>query len=232
MKSEQYRLIPEERRPKLMSKNIVLKQVDGTKVQIDGVASMNLRVGGCVLQVQVYVAPVSDNLLGLNFLPKAGAMIDLDKLQLVIGSQRIDCRTRDDKPLYARIVADCDIRVPGEHELVISDGITSDWGGKLGVVEPIDRGMLIEHGLLVARGLVETESTSVPLKIMNVREEYVIKEGTVLAKMFPVREDDVQAMRAAKSPVEIKPELPEHLCDLLERCSEGLTEDEILEVIY
>ena len=234
LKSEQYRLIPEERRPKLISRNVVLKQVDGTKVQIDGIATMNLRVGGCVLQIQVYVAPVSDNLLGLNFLRKAGAMIDLDKLQLVIGNQRIDCRTRDDKPLYVRVVADCDIRVPGEHELVISGDITGSWGGKLGVVEPIDRGMLIEQGLLVARGLVETELKSVPLRIMNVRDkEYVIKAGTVLAKMFPVHEDDVQVMRATtETPVEVKFELPEHLCDLLERCSEGLTEDELLEVIY
>ena len=160
-------------------------------------------------------------------------MIDLDKLQLVIGDQRIDCRTRDDKPLFARVVAECDIRVPGEHELVISGDITGSWGGKLGVVEPIDRGMLIEHGILVARGVVETELTSVPLKIMNVRDkEYMIKEGTVLAKMFPVHEDDVQVMRATETPIDIKSELPEHLCDLLERCSEGLTEDELQEVIY
>ena len=105
LKSVQYWLVPEERRPKLTSKNVVLRHVDDTKVQIDGVAPMNLRVGECVLQIQVYVSPVSDNLLGLNFLRNSCAMIDLDKLQLqlVIGSQRIDCRTQDDEPLYARI---------------------------------------------------------------------------------------------------------------------------------
>ena len=53
--------------------------------------------------------------------------------------------------LYARVVAGCDIRVPGEHELVISDDMTDNLGGKLRVVEPKDIGMLIEHGLLVAR---------------------------------------------------------------------------------
>ena len=111
---------------------------------------------------------------------------------------------------------------------MISGNITGKWGGRLGVVEPIDRGMLIETVLLVARGVVEAEVASVPLRIMNVRDkENVIKEGTVLAKMFPVHEDDVRVMRATETPVEINSKLTEHLCDLLERCSEGLTEDDI-----
>ena len=67
MKSEQYLSIPDYKRPKLMSKDVVLKQADGTKVQIDGVAYMSVQIGTCKLQIAVLVAPVSDNLLGLNF---------------------------------------------------------------------------------------------------------------------------------------------------------------------
>jgi hypothetical protein len=85
MKSEQYLLIPKSKRPKLMSKNVVLRQADGTTFQIDGVAYLNVQVGGCSITLPVYVAPVNDNLLGLNFLRKACAKIDIDKLQLVIG---------------------------------------------------------------------------------------------------------------------------------------------------
>ena len=101
MKSEQYLLIPANKRPKLASKNVMLRQADGTKVQIDGVATMTVQVGECKRQIQMYVAPVRDNLLGLNFLRKACAQIDLDKLQIVIGNERVDCRTRDDRPLYS-----------------------------------------------------------------------------------------------------------------------------------
>ncbi len=101
---------------------------------------MNMQVGDCKVNIRVYVAPVSDNLFGLSFLRKVGAKIDLDKLQLVIGSQRIDCRTRDNKPLYVRVVTECDIRVPGEHEMIVPYNLAGDLRNtKLGMLEPINR---------------------------------------------------------------------------------------------
>ena len=238
MKSEQYLLIPANKRPKLASKNVMLRQADGTKVQIDGVATMTVQVGECKRQIQMYVAPVRDNLLGLNFLRKACAQIDLDKLQIVIGNERVDCRTRDDRPLYSRILIDWDITVPGGHEMVVPGQIAGDWGGgKLGMLEPVDRGMLIENGVLVARGLVGTESEIIPIRVMNVSEEdKLLKGGTVLARMFPVYDEDVQVMRVAESSVEsdaVQSDdgLPEHLWDILERCSALLAEGEIEEVV-
>ena len=136
MKSEQYLLIPASKRPKLASKNVMLRQADGTKVQIDGVATMTVQVGECKRQIQMCVAPFRDNLLGLNFLRKACAQIDLNKLQIMIGNERVDCRTRDDQPLYSSILIDWDITVPGGHEMVVPGQIAGEWGGgKLGMLE-------------------------------------------------------------------------------------------------
>ncbi len=95
--------------------------------------------------------------------------------------------------------------------------------------------MLIQSDFLVARVLVDTESVTIPVKLMNVRdEERLIKRGTVLAKLFPVCEEDVRVMSAAKLSVQSEAEvnvLPEHLCELIERCSEGLEEDEVSDAV-
>ncbi len=112
---------------------------------------------------------------------QAGAQIDLDKLQLVIVNQRIDCRTRDDRPLYARVVVESDIRVPGDHEMIVPCNLASDWGkAKLGLLEPIDQGMFSQSSILVARGLVSTGNVTVHVKAMKVgREDRLLKRGTV-----------------------------------------------------
>ncbi len=236
MKSEEYWLIPETKRPRLKAKNVVLKQADGTKVKIDGVVFMQVKIGSYKINTRVYVAPVSDNLLGLSYLRKVHAQIDFDKLQLMIGNDRIDCRTRENRPLYARIVVGSDITVPGAHEIIVHCNLIGNRKDfNLGILEPIDQGMLIESGILVARGLVDTKSITIPVKLMNVREEEkVIKSGTVLAKLFPVCESDVEFMNANKVSVQSEvrtSELPEHLCDIMERCTEGLEDDEVNEVV-
>lgn len=233
MKSEQYWLIPECKRPELMSKNVLLKQADGSTFQIDGVALLNVQVGECNIKMPVYVAPVSDNLLGLNFLRKVCAQVDLDRLQLVIGDQRIDCRSRDNKPLYARVVAACDIRVPGEHEIVVLANVSGEWvGSKLGVLVPVNRGELIESNILVARGVVNAMSVNVPVRLMNLGErEKVIRRGTVLAKMFPVQEDEIQILHVTEESIELESGIPEHLLDMIERCCGELEESEVEKVV-
>ena len=104
LKTEQYLAFQDHKRPKFSSKHVVLRQADGTTVKIDGVANMNIQVGTSKVQIPVLVAPVSDNLLGLSFLRKTCAQVDFDKLQLVIGDERIDCLTRDGTALYRRVV--------------------------------------------------------------------------------------------------------------------------------
>ena len=49
MKSEEYSLIPANKRPKLVSKNVMLRQADRTKVKIDGEATMTVQVGASEL---------------------------------------------------------------------------------------------------------------------------------------------------------------------------------------
>jgi hypothetical protein len=115
---EQYRLIPENLRPPLVDKEVFLKQADGSKVKIVGATHMEVRVGGCAVSVEVYVAKVSDNLLGVNFLQKCGAKIDFGRLQLVVNGERIDCRTRENEPLYSKLIVASEIRIPAEHEMM------------------------------------------------------------------------------------------------------------------
>ncbi len=238
MKTEQYLSIPENKRPKLESRNVILKQADGSKLEIDGVARMSLQIGDFKTCIPIYVAPVSDSLLGLNYLRKVNAKIDFDRLQLVINGSRIDCTTRDNKPLYTKVVIECDMIVPGEHEMMVPCTLVNDRiKAKLGLLQPIDQGMLIQSGILVARGVVHSNCVTIPVKVMNTGEnERLIKKGTVLAKMFPLQEDEVRIVNTAQvseqSNICVENNVvPDHLCDLMERCSKGLENEEVTEVV-
>ena len=204
---EQYRLIPEERRPPLEDREVYLRQADGSKVKIAGAAQMEVRIGDRCESVEVYVAPLSDNLLGINFLQKTGAVIDFRRLQLIINGEQIDCRTRNDRPLYSRLVTRSETRIPAEHEMII-EVCTAD--SRRGAV-------------------VDATSTVIPMKVMNLEpHEQVLKAGTVLARLIPLAEEDVVNAQSATAIEQegSEGEFPEHLRDLLEQCTTELNSDE------
>ena len=226
---EQYRLIPENRRPPLEEREVYLKTAEGSKVKITGAAQMEVKIGSCCESVEVYVAPLSDNLLGINFLQKTGAVIDFRRLQLIINGEQIDCRTRDDRPLYSRLVTRSETRIPAEHEMII-EVCTADSrrGGSVCLAEPVGK-VLGDNGLMIARAVVDANSTVIPMKIMNLEpHEQVLKAGTVLARLIPLAEEDVVNARSATATEQegSEGEFPEHLRDLLEQCTTELNSDE------
>ena len=54
--------------------------------------------------------------------------------------------------------------MPGDHEMIVPCNLVSDWGkAKLGLLEPIDQGMLSQSSILVAQGLVSTGNVTIPV---------------------------------------------------------------------
>ena len=217
---EQYHLLPESKKSPLREKNVYLKQADGTKVKILGAVDMEVQVGQCTLSVEVYVAQISDNLLGMNFLRACGAKIDFGALQLVIDSERIDCRTKDNKPLYLKLLTETEIRIPAEHEMVIPVCLAdSRKGGKVCLVEPTEK--VIDDELMVARVVVDGTSDVIPVRIMNLGpKEKVLKEGTVVARLFRLCEEDVEeecTERVSRCAETESAGMPDHLRELFEQ---------------
>ena len=76
--------------------------------------------------------------------------------------------------------------MPGEHEIFVPCNVQSKSGGhKLGVLDLIHCGMLLENGVLVACSVVEADQSTIMVRLMNVQEkDCIIKKGMVVAKMF------------------------------------------------
>ena len=53
-------------------------------------------------------------------------MLYCKKLQLKVGDTAVHCRTATNKAFFARVVVASDLRVPAEHELVVSACIVGD----------------------------------------------------------------------------------------------------------
>ena len=226
---EQYRLIPEDRRPPLEDREVYLRQADGFKVKIAGAAQMEVRIGDRCESVEVYIAQVRNNLLGINFLRKTGAVIDFSKLQLVIDGEQIDCCTRNDKQLCSRLVTVSETIIPAEHEVIIEVCTTDNKeSGSVCLAEPVEN-VLGDSGLVIACALVDAKSAVIPVKIMNLGpHEHVLRAGTVLARLVPFDEENVLSAQVATVTEQegSKREFSEPLRDLVEQCTTGLNSDQ------
>ncbi len=235
---QQYSLIPKEKRSPLHDKEVYLRQADGSKVKIDGATYMEVQVGSHVEYVETYVAKVSDNLLGLNFLRQCGAMIDVDTLQLVIHGERIDCRTRDNKSLFAKLVTPEEIRIPAEHEMIIpvcvADGRDCSTLCMVELVGPC----MEDNELIVARAVVDGSQEIIPVRIMNLSvNEKVLRRKTAVARLIQVEQEDVEVGCEDQEVIRSMEEtgadvkLPDHLTDLFEKCTVDLNPSDREEVL-
>ena len=226
---EQYRLIPEDRRPPLEDREVYLRQADGSKVKIAGAAQMEVRIGDRCESVEVYIAQVRNNLLGINFLRKTGAVIDFSKLQLVIDGEQIDCCTRNDKQLCSRLVTVSETIIPAEHEVIIEVCTTDDKeSGSVCLAEPVEK-VLGDSGLVIACAVVDAKSAVIPVKIMNLGpHEHVLRAGTVLARLLPLDEENVVSAQVATVTEQegSKGAFPAPLRDLVEQCTTELNSDQ------
>ena len=68
--------------------------------------------------------------------------------------------------------------MPGEHEIFVPNVQSKSGEHKLGVLDLIHRGMLLENGVLVARSVVEADQSTIMVRLMNVREkDCIIKKA-------------------------------------------------------
>ncbi|XP_072030604.1 uncharacterized protein [Amphiura filiformis] len=223
-----YHSIPEDRRPKLESPHLILKQANGSAVNVWGKATVEVRVGNQYERVTIVVGEVTSCMLGMDFLRRTGAKLDFGQLQLQWEGCTVQCSPTPDTVFSSppRVVAAVDTMVPAGHTSVISATISGMRGsGQLGVVEPLGRGRLPENGLLVARSVICTQNKVVPVSVMNVgNRPRRVRQGTCLAKMVPIGEAEVCRTRMMVS----EPDpgdgvcVPDHLKEVTERSTADL----------
>ena len=212
LSAKMYHLIPRERRPPLDPPMNIMTQADGSRIDILGTAMVELAVGEKSEIVKLIVANInSDGLLGMDFLAATGGVLDIGKGHLQIGGETLRCEKEGDSNHCYRVVATETVVVPPGHEQIImarSSQFPDDH--TLGLVEPLEHGLLQSKGLGVARAVVGVHDV-IPVRVMNVHQtSRVVKRGMSVATLTPVNETDIFCGSDHQGPEE----LAHHVKDL------------------
>ena len=223
LSAKMYHLIPRHKRPPLESPVTEMKQADGSNVEILGTTVVELAVGKVRQVVKLVVANINnDGLLGMDFLTATGGTLNLANGTLEIGGEIIPCRRYGGSHCY-RVVATETVMVPPEHEQIILARASRFPDDTMGLVEPLERGLLQSKGLNVARAIVGTDEI-IPVRVMNVHPtSRVVKRGMCVATVTPVVEDEIFCSREDSEEQDIPEiQIPDHIKDLVEQTVAGI----------
>ncbi len=227
---EQYHLIPGKETLKFRQAPFRILQADGSEVKVWGIITVEMRIGGAVVIADVTVAEVSHGVLGMDFIWRTKPIIDFNLLQLTVGGTAVPLRTRNDTPLQLRVVTTEEVWIPADHEMVIPAAVMGIEGPAEGLIEPLVGQAVLLDGFQVARAVVVADDRGmVPIRILNVGEQTkILKRGTAVAKLLPVEDCEIVETRIMTCvPGNASPEsVPDHLQDLMERCTDGLDEED------
>ncbi|XP_038053996.1 uncharacterized protein LOC119726413 [Patiria miniata] len=215
-----YYQIPKEKRPILETEEVQVKQVDGSRLPVLGIAWVEVQVGRTTHQVRaVFTEMKYSGILCMDFLVPTGGNIDFQSRDWRLNGERIRCTNGAGEPFVGRVVVSRTTVIPSGHEAVVP-GIIARKGADLvgpAMVEPMEGGGdLAKKGLVLARSLVETEAEVIPLRVFNPgREKRVAREGTTAGTISQVEVGSIHGELDVVA--NAGEELPKHLQDLFER---------------
>ena len=226
--SEQYKLSPSG----------ALELADGSGMEVAGEFVGSLYIGGQTYTGRIIVANIGNlsGVLGLNFLEKINAKIDLQHGELELPGHTVIMHKLK-APEYCRIavVEKCEIP-PGDEVMVkgLVRGIHSK--SKLGVTPSIGavegQGSLGKRGLRVAKSVVSPFEGYIPLSVINLSDGIVtLQEGETVGRLFPIEEivevtDKATAFDAAR----VERKLPDHIQPLVDACKDDLSFEQLQEL--
>ena len=216
-----YQMVPEQR-PSLENQTVRILQVDGSPLQVLGVAWVEVNIGKTIRSIRAIFADIKcQGILGMDFLLPTRGILDFQKLALVINGEEIVCTSHIGNPFIARVEVAESRKVPAGHEAIIPGRITKrnqDMTGPA-LIEPIQGGgELASKGLVLGRTLVDAGNEVVPIRVLNPGEtDFELPEGMMVgmvmtAEVYDMSDDQTQDNQ----------ELPSHLHDLYQRSTANL----------
>ena len=206
--------------------NKTAKLADSSPLPLDGVVTLELKIGPTCGISKLLVADISnDGILGLDNLCRMGAKLDFTTFELSTKWGSIKCERECDEILFCRISTSETVTVPAGHEVLIKGTVNDKLKpNRFGIVEVGEsQNHLIKSGLIVARTLVRTGNDNIPMRIFNPStSNKVIRKGTCLGTITVVDKGDIHT--PSNSERKDCDEIPDHLRDLLERSTEELPE--------
>lgn len=230
------------------SENVRLKGANiGTQFPAKVVKDVRIAIGGKEYVWDVFVAPISDDMLiGLDFLTKCAAVINLEKGTLTVEGQQVAASlTSDDSNAVFkvnRIRLSQSIKIPPRSMTIVPVQIENQLQGDT-LLQPNLPLELSNKGLIVPATLV-SPATEIAIPLTNLSDQYLpVLKGSLLGFADTVdwkwenndshsdnlsQKSKVNGVRSIKTMSDVKSRLPEHLQSLWERSVEGLEDDETL----
>ena len=149
-----------------------LRTVTGDTTPLLSRAGLTLQLGSLTTNHDFYSADIVDDcILGMDYLRPAGAVLDLGKGTLTIGSEKIPLleSKKNAESVCCRAVAATTTTVPPKSETVVPVQLVHQkrvWKPGWGLLQSDDSHP--QNGLLVGRTLVDLNQEVLPVWVMNV----------------------------------------------------------------
>ena len=187
-----YYAIPNALRPPLQQLENRIRLADGGTISPFGCVTLPITIPevGTVYQ-SVIVAETEEPLVfGNDFLTATNCVIDVANHSLQIAGKVIECCLESKLPYLFRIRLSEDITVPANSEMILPGYITADPDIDIPenlLIEPSEK--VTREGILLARTLVKTDISVVPVRVMNpLAEPTKLYKKTILGKCSSINE--------------------------------------------
>ena len=194
------------------------------------VGPVSLRLGSQTFQEAVYVAPIEDDmLLGINFLVKHDANLDLKNSILSLGSDQIPMESKSDKkqPTLAKVSVFKRRVIP----------LNSMTHVECCLAEPLDQYIIepvANERIIVPKTVHRSEQMYPQVCVLNLSDRFVtLKKGrevgqaSVVHTVTPIPNEFLGSVASVSQNVESKEaQIPEHLKDMYDKSIKNLDQDE------
>ena len=208
--------------------------VQGKPLQLFGTANIQVELASEKFPVNVMVAevPTTDLILGRDFLRYHGCVIEMGETVdvLHVKSRGLKLPISKDISLSRSpslsVVLHEPVKVPPYSEMEVMGSVPAAATNKTWVVQGMQPG---RSGVMIARALVEPEARSIPLRLLNPRDEEVtISKGTVVAELESVAMEDLDVALVSEGEGTEEPseEQRHKLWEMVERSEQSLTQVE------
>lgn len=196
----------------------------GMRMKTFVVGPVNLTLGSKSYKMEVYVAPIQDDmLLGLNFMVTYGVTVDLEKFTFNIGGEKLEMSPGPKKtiPVVSKVWIDRRVVVPPHSAVHVTAKLEETLDNY--IIEACNEDLPI----LIPRCLYHKQERPT-LCLVNASDRYfTIKKNTVVARAETIQnmESDV-AVDSITEDQEEQGELSNEWTDLLERSSGKLSAEQ------
>jgi hypothetical protein len=221
---ETWKNIPHELKPSLMKSDFKIYNVEGKPIRQLGIIEVPMYVGETCLDTRVYIADIQQKgIIGLDLIFQMGCILDFNSKCLVTSIGEVLPMKIFDKPPSVCRVSLCEkVSIPPKCEMILP-GRKPDTTFKFGIVEP-HYNLLSDYKLHVARTLIDSNASVIPVHVANVSDEVVsINKNSDIAIFSKNVQVDSELIQEDKNGNEI---LNESLTDLFERSKVHLNREQ------